>query len=460
MKNKISIYLLLAFTCLSLQSCLFSEENLFDKSSAVRASETASELKELLLAAPNGWALDYYIGENYSVGGITLLCRFEQEEKVTLMSEAGSTTIAPGTAVSSFYTVNSEESTVLSFNSYNELIHCFGEPVLMSNSNLEGDYEFIYMGRDGDKILLQGRKYHNNMVLTPLGAEVDWSSYISQLNEVEKESALEEYVLQEGGQQIGQAIKQGRLLSFVSEGMEGNVPFLYTTDGLRLREPIELGGKNVQHFKWNVTNMTFTCTDEGATDFVLEAVYPRDYVSYDDYLGYYYMTYGEYNGGGINEDGYMNLDQKMMVVQLQEKVRGETYTLTNATLEGEAAPIEVTYDRASGRLVIRQQRATIIGYDGTIGFGCNQGYVLPAYYGADFGNLASIIGMNFGLVGNQDPASTNISLIFSEYGNVFSSLVGIPATSLIFGAYSSDKLTAENYLGYVAWYDSIELDKY
>ena len=43
MKNKITKYILLAFICLGLQACLFQEDDLFEKSSANRASENVAE---------------------------------------------------------------------------------------------------------------------------------------------------------------------------------------------------------------------------------------------------------------------------------------------------------------------------------------------------------------------------------------------------------------------------------
>ena len=122
MKN-ITIYLLLALACLGLQSCLFQEENYFDDSSANRATADVNRCSELLKAAPNGWVMEYYIGKDYSLGGITLLCRFDGQ-RVTMasqMSEADET-------VSSLYSVKSEQATMLSFDTYNYLVHYFGQP--------------------------------------------------------------------------------------------------------------------------------------------------------------------------------------------------------------------------------------------------------------------------------------------------------------------------------------------
>ncbi len=75
MKKYLSIYTLLALACIVLQSCLFSEEEIFDESSANRATADVIKCQEILKDVPNGWKLEYYIGSNYSAGAITLLIR-------------------------------------------------------------------------------------------------------------------------------------------------------------------------------------------------------------------------------------------------------------------------------------------------------------------------------------------------------------------------------------------------
>ena len=86
MKKNRTIYFLLALVCLGLQSCLFQEEDYFDDSSANRATADVKRCSELLEAAPNGWVMEYYVGKDYSLGGITLLCKFDGQ-RVTMASQ-------------------------------------------------------------------------------------------------------------------------------------------------------------------------------------------------------------------------------------------------------------------------------------------------------------------------------------------------------------------------------------
>lgn len=458
MKNKITKYILLAFICLGLQACLFQEDDLFEKSSANRASENVAELQELLVNVPNGWKMEYYPGTDYSMGGITLLCRFDGNN-VTLMSEVGSVKTASGKEASSLYKVTSEESTVLTFDSFNEFIHCFSEPIMGMNTNLEGDYEFVYMGQEDNKVILQGRRYHNTMVMTPLTQGVNWKDYIGQLNLIEREAFLKTYSLMVGGQEVGNAVRTSHLFSLTVEGQtSSSVPFIYTPEGIRFKDEITIQGKTVQNFVWNKEDMTFTSSDEEAADVVLKAYYPQDYTPYEDYLGTYYMYYREYEKYNEEEDK-VEFRPGYMAVELQQKVAGESFVLTSDKLETTAANIVITYDKATGKLIIKPQNVTVMGYPGALVIGFEQGF-LPAHYGLDLGNLAVLTDMETGLIGISGGADENLSFSFVEYGNTFFSMMGEVATSLIFAAYGSENFSTNNYLGLVAWYDSIRLQKY
>lgn len=458
MKNKITKYILLAFTCLGLQACLFQEDDIFEKSSANRAAENVAELQELLVNVPNGWKMEYYPGTDYSMGGITLLCRFDGNN-VTLMSEVGSVKTASGKEASSLYKVTSEESTVLTFDSFNEFIHCFSEPIMGMNTNLEGDYEFVYMGQEDNKIILQGRRYHNTMVMTPLTQGVNWKDYIGQLNLIEREAFLKTYSLMVGGQEVGNAVRTSHLFSLTVEGQtSSSVPFIYTPEGIRFKDEITIQGKTVQNFVWNKEDMTFTSSDEEAADVVLKAYYPQDYTPYEDYLGTYYMYYREYEKYNEEEDK-VEFRPGYMAVELQQKVAGESFVLTSDKLETTAANIVITYDKATGKLIIKPQNVTVMGYPGALVIGFEQGF-LPAHYGLDLGNLAVLTDMETGLIGISGGADENLSFSFVEYGNTFFSMMGEVATSLIFTAYGSENFSTNNYLGLVAWYDSIRLQKY
>ena len=193
MKKNIMIYLLMALVCFGLQSCLFQEEDYFDDSSANRATEEVKQYSELLESASNGWRMEYYIGQDYALGGITLLCKFDGQ-RVTMASQGyeGDETI------SSLYKVVSEEATMLTFDTYNAFIHAYAKPQgggSNPNANLQGDYEFIIKEASAEKIVMQGKKYGNTIVMYALPDDLNWEAYINSVNDVEENAFFIQYQL-------------------------------------------------------------------------------------------------------------------------------------------------------------------------------------------------------------------------------------------------------------------------
>ena len=54
MKQKILTYFILVTACIGLHSCLFQQDDYFDKSSAERAAADVIKCSELLKSSPNG----------------------------------------------------------------------------------------------------------------------------------------------------------------------------------------------------------------------------------------------------------------------------------------------------------------------------------------------------------------------------------------------------------------------
>ena len=271
MKKNIMIYLLMALVCFGLQSCLFQEEDYFDDSSANRATEEVKQYSELLESASNGWRMEYYIGQDYALGGITLLCKFDGQ-RVTMASQGyeGDETI------SSLYKVVSEEATMLTFDTYNAFIHAYAKPQgggSNPNANLQGDYEFIIKEASAEKIVMQGKKYGNTIVMYALPDDLNWEAYINSVNDVEENAFFIQYQLLVDGNLVGMT-QRSNYTFVIAYNDGGNIvqeqsPFLFTTDGFRFREPVSLAGVTVQNFVWDPSSELFTCTDEGATNVIV-----------------------------------------------------------------------------------------------------------------------------------------------------------------------------------------------
>lgn len=289
------IYNILILTLIVLtQSCVNEEADLFDASSAERTNAAVKEYQDILVAAPNGWLMEYYAGVgDHKIGGYNFICSFDAKGNVVMAGEMEVGSHVLGDKVNSMYQIIADQSAVLSFNTYNEIFHTFSEPKGTSAIyGYGGDYEFVIMKIDANKIELQGKKYGNKIVMTRMATGVDWKNYLEDIDVLFKASAFPYYQLSVGA--VNKDLLAISLFerSFRSENLSLNA--VYNKDGIKLYEPLVIDGKTAQNFIWDATEKSFICTDKEATDIRLKGFIPEDYVSYESYLGTYTFTY--YNG--------------------------------------------------------------------------------------------------------------------------------------------------------------------
>lgn len=287
--KKLILYSLLACMTFSMQSCLFSEDDLFEQSSADRENTSVVELKSLLTSSTNGWKLVYRYGSEGRGGAANLFFKFDANE-VTIASDYATSSYSPGQTATSLYTVQSYNGTEISFDSYSEILHTFCEPNGYNDPGLMGDYEFIVRSMSENEIHLTGKKYGVEMVMTRLDDTVDWTTYLAAAAQISDDSDYPQFAVINGGQKIAVVERSlnERAFTVVEDNGDGTstsyvYPFVATDKGVKLIEPLVVNGIPIQNLTWNGEERTFTCTDEGV-DAVL--IYERS-AGYDQYLGTY-----------------------------------------------------------------------------------------------------------------------------------------------------------------------------
>lgn len=323
MKN-IRIVGLLACLCLLMQSCLFSEDDVFDESSAQRAMASVKECHEVLQSAPNGWLLEYYPGYGPEYGGYNLIAKFDGKN-VELASEMATDNYRVGETCTSLYKVASFQGTQLSFDSRNELIHMFCEPNGYNDPGYAGDYEFIFRTVSKEKIVLTGKKHGNKLIMTPLSADTDWTAFLNGVNQMKSDAPYATYKLKIGGTEVVNLLRVDHTLTIKKIDDRGQAtttsyPFIYTETGIRMLEPMEINGTAMSQFDWKSESRTFACTDEGvnaAVEFYCPVDYPK-------YIGKYRMVFGN---SAAN-------------VTISQKVEGVSYVLKGLPVFN----VEVSYN--------------------------------------------------------------------------------------------------------------------
>lgn len=186
--NKIFSYSLLAASAIAvLGSCTQEEADIFDQSAAERLNAAKETFTQRLTSSPNGWIFEYFgstetNADNYVKDmGYLMMVDLKKDGSVV----AGMKNYHSGNQYwedESLWEVITDMSAVLSFNSYNKVIHRFSEPENYNGSTsyggdtgkgMLGDYEFIIVDapEDGDHILLKGKKHGGYSRLTRLGAD-------------------------------------------------------------------------------------------------------------------------------------------------------------------------------------------------------------------------------------------------------------------------------------------------
>lgn len=196
MKRSIAI-ILSSSILLSLASCYKTEENIWEDSSAERLDKKLADYENILCAEENGWVLQYFANE--SEQAYPLLMKFDKTSAVKMAANNSVSSSAGYAEAESTYELISDMGPVLTFNTYNPLLHCFSDPGSNGLGHL-GDYEFVFYSANEDgSLTLKGKKHgiKMNMIKFPMGASysvsgqektiASWENYYEAYNAVKSE---------------------------------------------------------------------------------------------------------------------------------------------------------------------------------------------------------------------------------------------------------------------------------
>ena len=179
--NKICIATLLAGVVVCVASCSREEDNIFDTSATVRLQESVSGLKNKLTAAENGWEILYFA--NPLSGGYVLLADFNADGSVKVAAKNNAATVNRYVEDESLWDVLPEGGSLLTFNSYNKVIHAFSDPRSDGNGLL-GDYEMVLLKDLGDTLIFKGKKQEGIIRFIRFPAGQNWVDYFKQIDDM------------------------------------------------------------------------------------------------------------------------------------------------------------------------------------------------------------------------------------------------------------------------------------
>lgn len=256
--NKIMIIVALVFL---LFSCENKEPEVFSEPSSVRMKNVIDDYNSTLQGAEKGWLFEYFPHEDLIYGGYNFYITFS-EDKATVMSE-----FSGGKTESSDYVVKSSGGPVLSFNTYNSIMHYFATPWGSPGGyqGRKGDFEFVLMGEEGNQINLKGVRTGNKMRLIKLSVSKEEYDQKVQNNL----TLIDENILQlsVNGEAIKIVSNANRNLSVAYENEKKEIvntsfPYLVTNEGIRFYKPSKIKGTEFYKMMFDEANSKFVSEDK------------------------------------------------------------------------------------------------------------------------------------------------------------------------------------------------------
>ena len=253
------ISLITAFSCQKQEADIFSDSPMERLNTALKTSTA------LLQSAENGWAMEYFATTESP--GYTLFVKFKTNGEA-VFSAKNDLTKNRVLMDSSVYKTIGDNGPVLTFNTYNKVLHAFSNPVNPDGYGLEGDYEFVIMKSSADTIVLQGKKRATTILLTKIPTTISWNNYLASLESMNtllfannapvlSLQMTDKYIFSKGASRMFQILKDN-----AESSNSVSASFIVTRTGIRFHKAQELEGKKFQTFNLTPDSASLICNED------------------------------------------------------------------------------------------------------------------------------------------------------------------------------------------------------
>lgn len=293
--NKVLIAACLLAGAAMFQSCLKDQDDKFDESPSLRMQAMLDDTKATLESSVYGWALDYYPDAYMQYGGYAYTIKFDGSH-ATVGAE-----MKPGEFHTSLYKLTDDSGPVLSFDSYNDLMHYFATPDSEHPRGYDGDFEFILLNVTDDLITLRGKRTGNTMYMHRLERPAD--EYLADVVEMARDIFLPTVEGIIGGAPLtGDIMLESRYMTLSwGDAPEESVGefFIPVPGGIRFLNPIEVAGETVSSLVYSHRELTFSNDAAASAPIKLSYTVGPEYTLFEDLEGEYSLIY---------EDGAASID--------------------------------------------------------------------------------------------------------------------------------------------------------
>ena len=179
-------------------SCTFEQDDYFDETAALRVKHINDDIKKCLVdqsaEGSYGWVMQYFVAgtDDYSFEGFNLFGRYFDDGKVTL---AGNHRFLRNgnankyTESTSTFKMLSEEGPVLSFDTWNDVLTVFEDPVdpsaapgtiVNNGEGMFGDHNLVLKSFEPDELLFLGERHRSEARFIP--CDRPWADYMAAVD--------------------------------------------------------------------------------------------------------------------------------------------------------------------------------------------------------------------------------------------------------------------------------------
>lgn len=175
-------------------SCKFEQEDYFEESASLRITHLNEQLQDRLVKQSaegnNGWVIQYFVAgtDDYSFEGFNLFGRFYANGRVTLAGNhryLRNGNANKYTEYDSYYEMLAEEGPVLSFNTWNDVLTVFEDPVsptaapgniVSDGEGMNGDHNLVLREYKDEYLTFRGERHGAAVRFIP--CDRTWQEYM------------------------------------------------------------------------------------------------------------------------------------------------------------------------------------------------------------------------------------------------------------------------------------------
>lgn len=256
----------------TLLGCTFEQEDYFDETAALRVTHLNQKIKERLVqqsaGGNHGWVIQYFVAgtDDYNFEGFNLFGDFKESGSVTLAGNHRF--LRNGNAnkytedISTFKMLG-EEGPVLSFDTWNDILTVFEDPVdpsaapgslVNDGEGMNGDHNLVMSSFKDDEIVFLGERHRAQIRFIP--CDLPWEEYIQTVTDMKNKisnTTLTSYYVTNGTDTMYFSRLNRGYFNYVDrldDPLKNKVlSCVFTPEGFRLHRVDSLSTNAFQEFK-------------------------------------------------------------------------------------------------------------------------------------------------------------------------------------------------------------------